>query len=83
MATSQLAKTNIFVPLLFCFLLIAAFEMETAEATCWVASKTWNRNCYNNMCKNWCDSQIQGPYYWKCEKACGKSYYSCGCYKNC
>ncbi|KAG8376369.1 hypothetical protein BUALT_Bualt09G0055900 [Buddleja alternifolia] len=58
MAKSQVGST-IFFAIFFCFLLIASYEMQSAEAKiCQRMSKTWSGFCANSgncdrQCRNW------------------------------
>ncbi|XP_019187845.1 PREDICTED: defensin-like protein 17 isoform X2 [Ipomoea nil] len=86
MARSVISKT-IFIALFFCFLLIASFGVQTAEAQrgggggggkgklCGKPARGWSGKCSKPRCNSWCKSRERAER--------GDCKRTCYCYKKC
>ncbi|XP_022842495.1 major pollen allergen Art v 1-like isoform X1 [Olea europaea var. sylvestris] len=76
---AKLNKTT-FLALFFCFLIIAAYEMQTGEAKpCTKLSKGWRGLCAPKKCSSYCIHH-EGAYHGACLKNHHNKHYGCYCY---
>ncbi|XP_022842496.1 defensin D1-like isoform X2 [Olea europaea var. sylvestris] len=76
---AKLNKTT-FLALFFCFLIIAAYEMQLGEAKpCTKLSKGWRGLCAPHKCSSYC-IRHEGAYHGACLKNHHSKHYRCYCY---